>query len=126
MRLLLLCCLALAACTTLPLPRIQEAAHLPFERLAPASAPTCSDGICWSRGQCDSAEDSYAAWGGIAAGAAAVAGGGALSTAFPDSQGTRIALGVSSAVVAIASAVAVFERDRAAQNLTAHCALGGR
>jgi hypothetical protein len=97
--------------------------HRDLRPLSAASLPACGDSSsCWGIERCDGAERAYGAWGGVAAGAAAVAGGGALTTAFPDSQGARIGLGVGSAVVAVVSAVAVFERDRFARQIVAHCA----
>jgi hypothetical protein len=81
----------------------------------------CAGGECYSVDVCRDVRARYQTWGGISVGSAAVAGGGALTTALPDNQNARLALGITSAVIAVLSAVSVYVRDEATKEYKEHC-----
>ncbi len=81
----------------------------------------CAGGACYSQEECRAVRGRYQTWGGISVGSAALAGGGALTTAFPDNQDTRMALGISSAVIAVLSAVSVYMRDETTKEYKDYC-----
>jgi hypothetical protein len=86
-----------------------------------AAANTCDGGVCYSNQRCEELRDKYRTWGAVSLGSAALSGGGALATAFPDSQGARLGLGIGSAVVAVVSAVSVYLRDDTTKEFKDFC-----
>jgi len=71
--------------------------------------------------ECESYDSNYALWGGVAAGAGALAGMNGLVTTLPDDEGARLALGISTLVVGGVSATSVFLSQHYAKRYTEHC-----
>jgi hypothetical protein len=62
---------------------------------------------------------------GVTAGLGALAGIGGLSTAFPDTDNTRIGLGVSSLIVGVTAALIAPFTASSVQNYADHCTVSG-
>lgn len=81
----------------------------------------CTGGQCYTQEKCQSLRGKYRIWGGVAAGSAALAGGGGLSAALPDNEDTRLGLGIGSAAVALLGAVSVYLRDDVTHEYSDYC-----
>lgn len=81
----------------------------------------CQGGQCYTQDKCESLRSSYRTWGAVAVGTSAVAGGGGLTAALPDSSGVRLGLGIGSVISGIIGAVAVYLRDDTTKEYTSYC-----
>lgn len=84
-------------------------------------ATGCQGGQCYPSDKCEHLRTSYRAWGAVAAGTAAIAGGGGLTAALPDSSGARLGIGIGSLVAGIVGAAAIYIRDDTTKEYTNFC-----
>ena len=87
------------------------------------SYTTAEDLIAATPAECAQYDSAYAAWGGVAAGTAALSGLSGLATALPDDKNAKLALGLGTLVIGGVSATSVYLSQHYATRYTERCAV---